>query len=354
MIEPRYDQGGVTLYCGDCLDILPQLEAGSVDAVVTDPPYYKMVAQGWDKQWATIDDYLNWTRKILESIYNVLKHNGSLYWFASPDLSWHVEGVIREKFNVLNNIRWTRSGSSSSGKTDLSTLRSYMSPWESIIFAEHYGADNMAMGVSGYQRRSDQLRGFVFEPLRAYLDGERIRAGVERNQIVNYFAAHGWPKYVTERHSFSVSQFELPTRENYERLRLCFSELNHSGQYLRREYEDLRREYEDLRREYEDLRRPFNSNSGMKLSDVWDLKPHSTNEINRHPTQKPESIMRFMIELSSNKNGIILDPFMGSGTTGVAAVHLGRRFIGIEIDEGYYQIAEKRIREAQMQLRLGI
>ena len=49
---------------------------------------------------------------------------------------------------------------------------------------------------------------------------------------------------------------------------------------------------------------------------------------------------------------IILDPFMGSGTTGVACVKTGRNFIGIEIDEGYFKIAEKRIAEAQMQPRL--
>ena len=54
------------------------------------------------------------------------------------------------------------------------------------------------------------------------------------------------------------------------------------------------------------------------------------------------------------KGGTVLDPFMGSGTTGVACVQTGRNFIGIEIDPNYYAIAEKRIKEAQMQLRLEI
>ena len=53
-------------------------------------------------------------------------------------------------------------------------------------------------------------------------------------------------------------------------------------------------------------------------------------------------------------NQTVLDPFMGSGTTGVACVQTGRNFIGIEIEKGYYDIAEKRIKEAQMQLRLEI
>lgn len=71
-----------------------------------------------------------------------------------------------------------------------------------------------------------------------------------------------------------------------------------------------------------------------------------------HPTQKPLSIMNWLISNYTQPGATILDPFMGSGTTGVAAVKMGRNFIGIEIDEGYYKIAEKRIAEAQMQLPL--
>lgn len=69
-----------------------------------------------------------------------------------------------------------------------------------------------------------------------------------------------------------------------------------------------------------------------------------------HPTQKPVSLMAWCMEKASIPQGAtILDPFMGSGTTGVACVKTGRNFIGIEIDPDYYAIAEKRIAEAQMQ-----
>jgi len=62
--------------------------------------------------------------------------------------------------------------------------------------------------------------------------------------------------------------------------------------------------------------------------------------------------MRWVIENYTNEGDTILDPFMGSGTTGVACVQTGRNFIGIEIDPTYFAIAEKRIAEAQMQPRL--
>jgi site-specific DNA-methyltransferase (adenine-specific)/modification methylase len=74
---------------------------------------------------------------------------------------------------------------------------------------------------------------------------------------------------------------------------------------------------------------------------------------NYHATQKPVALMRWVLGLRWIPTGTILDPFMGSGTTGVACVQTGRNFIGIEIDPGYFAIAEKRIREAMMQPALG-
>lgn len=71
-----------------------------------------------------------------------------------------------------------------------------------------------------------------------------------------------------------------------------------------------------------------------------------------HPTQKPVSVMRFSIE--KVKGRTILDPFMGSGTTGVAAVQMGRDFIGIEREPKYFDIACRRLEEAQKQADLFI
>lgn len=69
-----------------------------------------------------------------------------------------------------------------------------------------------------------------------------------------------------------------------------------------------------------------------------------------HPTQKPLELMQVLIESSP---ATVLDPFMGSGTTGVACVQTGRDFIGIEIDPGYFAIAEKRIKDAQAQFKIN-
>lgn len=75
---------------------------------------------------------------------------------------------------------------------------------------------------------------------------------------------------------------------------------------------------------------------------------------NGHPTPKPLELMQDWIADFSDRGETILDPFMGSGTTGVAAVKLGRRFIGIEIEERYFNIAVRRIEEALRQPDLFI
>ena len=68
-----------------------------------------------------------------------------------------------------------------------------------------------------------------------------------------------------------------------------------------------------------------------------------------HPTQKPLQLMEHIIKASSNEGDTVLDCCMGSGSTGVAAMHTHRNFVGMELDEGYFKIAEQRIKEAEKQ-----
>ena len=89
------------------------------------------------------------------------------------------------------------------------------------------------------------------------------------------------------------------------------------------------------------------------FSQVWHGVARWSSEGRHHPTQKSVGLMEWCIEQAGNPH-LILDPFMGSGTTGVAAVKLGRKFIGIEIDPKYFDIACKRIGDATKQTDLFI
>ena len=75
-------------------------------------------------------------------------------------------------------------------------------------------------------------------------------------------------------------------------------------------------------------------------------------EGNKHPTVKPTELMRYLCRLVTPQGGIVLDPFMGSGSTGKAAVMSGFKFVGIEMDEEYFEIACTRIKKAQEQRKL--
>ena len=66
-----------------------------------------------------------------------------------------------------------------------------------------------------------------------------------------------------------------------------------------------------------------------------------------HPTQKPVKVLEHIIQLASQKGGLVYDPFMGVGSTGVAALQLGRKFLGVDLDEQYVAAAAKRLQEAE-------
>ena len=93
---------------------------------------------------------------------------------------------------------------------------------------------------------------------------------------------------------------------------------------------------------YEEMRR---ENGGKQMKTVWRMKAPSAREkrFGKHPTQKPLELIERCLRASTNEGDIVLDPFAGSGSTGVAAVALGRRFIGIEVDPEFVDIGVKRL-----------
>ncbi|MHC6203661.1 DNA-methyltransferase [Breznakiellaceae bacterium SP9] len=82
-------------------------------------------------------------------------------------------------------------------------------------------------------------------------------------------------------------------------------------------------------------------NGGKQMKNLWEIP--AERHLTKHPTEKPETVLSRILLLGSKLGDTVLDPFMGSGTTGAVAKRLGRNFIGIEIDDNYFNIAVKRI-----------
>lgn len=321
---------------GDCLDVMRSMDENSIDAIITDPPYYRVKNLPWDKQWNSADAFIEWVGELVEEWFRILKPNGSLYCFASPKMAARVELAIGERFNVLNHITWLKAERSYMAKTE-PFLRQFVPVSERIIFAEHYNSDNIAKGQVGYLKKCGELRGFLFEPLRAYLDGERERAGVTVRDIAVQFQRKTGSRTVTGMagHWFGRSQWELPTEENYQWLRKTMSSLNHGGEYLKREYDHLREEYEELRR-------PFNLTKDDPNTDVWTFKTVNSYP-GKHPCEKPLDMLSHIVKTSTRENATVLDCFTGSGSTGEACLNLNRHFIGIEKDEKWCEAATTRL-----------
>jgi adenine-specific DNA-methyltransferase len=327
---------GVRLIEGDCLDIMPTLASNSVDLIVSDPPYHSTRKAEWDKQWSSDAEYLSWLGRVCDEWARLLKPNGSLYCFASPRMAWGVEGVIRERFNVLNQIAWTNDNSRAE-KGIKEELRRWLPTSERIIFAEHYGSDNVAKGEAGYQAKCDELRGFVFEPLRAYLDGERERSGVSVRAVAEAFQRKSGSRTVTGMagHWFGRVQWMLPTRENYQWLRVTLASLDGNGDYLRREYEELRREYEELRR-------PFAVTADVPYTDVWTF-PTVPHRKGKHPCEKPYALCSHIVRASSRSGAMVLDCFAGSGVVGEVCRDEGRDCVLVERDAAYCANIRRRL-----------
>ena len=143
-------------------------------------------------------------------------------------------------------------------------------------------------------------------------------------------------------HYFGDYQWCLPTEEKYKKIQK-------GTNLFRKEYEIFRKEYEVLRQEYEALRRPFNYQLGVY--EILRQQNHNNETFfitgkENHATVKPLKLIQRLIELTTNENDIVFDPFMGSGTTGIACMNLNRNFIGTELDSEYFEIAKSRVEKA--------
>ena len=306
-MKPYYQDDFITLYHGDCLEGISEIQ-GEVDALVTDPPYFKVKDDEWDNQWDKAADFLAWMGGWVDEAKPTLAPHASVWVFASPAMTSSVERLLGERFKVLNSIRWVKEAGWHQ-KIELEAQRRFTTPWEGLIFAEQYGADSTT---------KEGVWASVHEPIRLYLNALRVEAGMTIQEVNEAWQAMRGSKGQTPGHWFSQSQWLMPTPEHYEWLQ---GVLGVRG-----------REYEDLRREYEDLRRPFHISERMNNSDVWTFDPVQGYQ-GKHPCEKPIGMMEHIIKTSTREGHTVLDPFAGSGSTLRAAKNLGRKCIGSEIEE---------------------
>ena len=309
---------------GDALQLLSEIEPGSIDAVITDPPYYKVLKESWDKQWKGEDDFIAWLDEFFALARKSLAPNGSLYCFAWPKVAARVEIALSKHFTVLNHIVWDKGRAARIAKANKESLTRYFINSERILFCEQKDTARDAV--------VEDDGSFLYEPIRSYLaSGWAERSPEEADRVLG-------TKIAAQGHYFGKGVFfRMPTKENYQKLQRAVGE-----QFYPKSYELLRQEYLALQSRHTQKKRFFSVNEDIPHSDVWRFSPVAGGTA-LHPAQKPLALMEHMISVSTRPGDRVLDPFMGSGTTGVAALNLGRRFIGFEREPEYFATAQERL-----------
>lgn len=348
MHEHTLHNNQITLVNADCLHYLKTLDDNSVDLILTDPPYFRVKANSWDNQWPDVESFLAWLDEVLVEFWRVLKPNGSLYLFCGSTLGADTEMLMRSRFEVLNHIIWAKP-SGPWRRMHKPDLRKFFPSTERILFAGHYNAEGFAKGSAGYTSKCKALKQDVFKPLMDYFINARKELGItakEINEATNSKMCSHW---------FSPNQWALPNEQQYKKLQKLFKakagqlskshkELSEQYQSLQQTYGSLVKEYDDLKAQYENLRRPFGVTADVPYTDVWHFAPVQY-YLGKHPCEKPAAMLEHIITTSSREGDVVLDAFMGSGSTGKACVALGRKFIGIEFEEETYDKTRKEIHD---------
>lgn len=311
----------INLLHGDCLELMKDIPDKSVDLILTDPPYNIGKAK-WDK----IQNYIEWCSKWFIECQRVLKDNGSFYWWQNDmaQIAQLMEWLRNNSEFVFNSfIVWDKGefrALSWKNPSDDSNLRSWFNTCEYCLFytfQDKTGLSTVMLDTNN------------FPTMRRYFKDLQEFIGLGLNTI-NSRLGHR-----RAEHCFycKTTQWNMPTPETYQQLIDVFDIDEWEGF---REYESLRQEYESLR---------YTHNLDTNHNNVW--RSQERNNGKQHPTQKPNDLMERIIKTSSNQGDTVLDLFMGSGSTGVACVNTNRNFIGIELDDKYFEIAKRRISEAR-------
>ena len=325
----------VTLKQGDCIELLKQVKDNTIDLIVIDPPYFRIMVKEyngnkheWDNQWDTFEDYLTWCKSWFVELKRILKSNGSLYIFADDKISAYIQIELDKMFNLENNIVWMKPNNMTI--KGWNNYRCYCPITERILF---YSKESRNTNLENEAYRENvkiytPIVEYMIEQKRLIKEYFKFKTDEEFNNYINEISD---TKSVVARHYFTYSQWVFPTEEIYKKLQGINNNI-------------FKKEYEVFKKEYEEKRRYFKPEKNF--TDVWKFNITSSSEDTYHPTQKPIALIRRIVETSSREGDIVLDCFMGSGTTGVACQQLGREFIGFEISPEYFKIAEKRIKEA--------
>ena len=320
------------LYKGDCLIESDNIESGSVDLILTDLPYgtvkdIKNVNHGMSGkcEWDVVID----TDKIMEIANRILRKNGKMILTSQQPFT-------NELINkALPNLPFN-----------------YSMIWEKDHFANALTAKKAPLNY--YEdvlvfSKNNPKNDIYEHPLRDYFNEQRQMINhlsykeINRDYLKTTFEGGGGMAYNILA-SFTKG-WTFPTEKRYNALKvldICLTP------------------YDELKKIDEVFRNKMHIEENEKYPstfNLWEGKKYKSNILKykkdyngHHPTQKPVLLLEDLIKTFSNENDLVVDLTMGSGSTGVACKNTNRDFIGIEMDDEYFKIAEQRINNTKYTL----
>ena len=330
----KYEKHGVKLYQGDCLDNLKLIRSNSIDAIVTDPPAgIAFMSKDWDKDKGGRDGWVCWMTEIMVECKRVLKPNGKMLVWAIPRTSHWTAKAIVDSGLYLKGKQYFVFGSGFPKSHNISKAV------DKKFGVEREKTGVLVRGGSRKARRGEELVG------SSTVESEKWKEVT----LPATDEAKRWDGWGTALKP-SVEEWIYATKnENTE---------EYSGFYYgsKAQRKDRNEGCEVLNNKD---REPRGNNQGTRVCKTCGKTDNGINKHNNcvgeyeyklckpikntHPTVKSVDLMSYLCGEVANKDAVILDPFMGSGSTGKACVKEGYHFIGIEKEEEYFEIAKVRI-----------
>jgi DNA modification methylase len=296
--------------------------------IYLDPPFfsnkkYEVIwhdageIRSFEDRWAGgIDHYIAWLKERVEQMYRVLKKTGSIFLHCD----WHANAYIRVDIldrifgqkNLRGEIIWQRTNAHSDAKNKLAVLKDTI--W-------YYSKSARMTYNPAYVALTEKYVGEFYK----YDDGDG--KGLYRLGDLTNTRLGGYDyEYKGYKPNKNGWRCPIETMRKWDKEGLIYFKKEKSGRLC--------------------IKRYLSNSKGTLLGDVWtDITNVQGNSKERigYPTQKPEALLERIIKCASNEGDIILDPFMGGGTTLAVAERLGRRFIGIDQSAVAVRVTEERL-----------
>jgi site-specific DNA-methyltransferase (adenine-specific) len=277
------------LICSDNVSAMKQMESNSVDACITDPPYGMEIAGvGWDHNVPPVDTW--------REVYRVLKPGAFVLSFCAPEFYHRMAVAVEDAgFRPLDMVVWmvtTKMAKANRLKPAHEPIFVAQKPLDGSIKAnfEKWGCGQINTTTT-----------------RVPWDGK---------------PPTGWIKGGTQRRAFGGNVAKASEQAVKET-----EDANPDGRYP------------------SNIIGHFDEPEHQKYFYAPRATRKERGEYNDHPTPKPIALMRYLTRVYAPTGGLVLDPFMGSGSTGIASLQKGRRFVGIDMTQHYVDISQRRIQD---------